>query len=77
MRVGDREDRVEAGHGQDLPHRGARRGQLKLTAALARLAQAGKKHVHAGRIAEIHSRHVDDDPGRRGGTGDHRGELAL
>src|SRR6185437_11185390 len=53
--VGDGEDRVEAGHREDPPHRWARRGEFELTAALARLAQAGKQHVHAGGVAELHA----------------------
>src|ERR1700728_73264 len=51
--IDEREHRIQAGDLKDLPYRGLGRGDLKLAAPLARAAQAGEQHVHAGRVAEL------------------------
>src|SRR5215470_3506024 len=77
-RVGaDGEDRVEPGHLENLHDRWTRRGKLKLAAPLTCLAQARQQDIHASGVAELHARHVDDDPGRRGGVDDDCGKLAV
>src|SRR5947207_895362 len=70
------EHRVEASHLEDLAYRGLGGGDLELAAPLAHPAQAGEQHVHAGGVAELHTGHVDHDPGGHAVSQD-RAELAV
>src|SRR5580704_10832869 len=74
--IDEGEHRVEAGHLEDLAHRGLGGSDLKLTAPLTHPAQAGEQHVHARRVAELHAGHIDHNPGRHA-VGQDRAELAV
>src|SRR5215469_748446 len=62
--VEHREHRLQARHLQDLPGRRAGPGQLQFAAMLTGMPMRGEEHVDAGRVTEVHARHVHDESRR-------------